>query len=1736
MSIGSFLLRPQLLDHSAETAEQDQALADLWELFRLMKEEDNLDWIFELVEEIQDLFENLIAQTEGKTNRVKNRIEARLTGFLNSLIALLGENAGKRDVFSSLEQGATLLNGTATLLESIHSEKILEIAEEILCIIEDDLGFNPAQLKTLFTGVLDNLVERLQADFVGGDTSKAAYTRYQLSRHLAKIKQHSQLFDQLPELSKENILSMIRPIIGEFDLSPHLSPIAEKIRLLASILQPAASLKSVLELDVEVEASLRDGARSIIEFMAAGGGEGLGDEKSCWYASWLHDLPIRADDPLQRLEVDQIHFSTYDAQTMEDWAFHTKWLSKWLEIIPHLLSIPFDTRNGFSTAGQPARDFLGNALNIIWQIVDFALIVGADYNIHPKWKWLIKPVMSWLGSYALPGFRYSDTYGFLTNILGVAEMTLYARWVFIAREFTLSLMTLKNHDSEEYARCKAANQARRAEIQQRKEELDGLTETSEIQAEKEALDQEIYHINRLERIQNNNQVFGFYYLGSELGAMLFTGIMALASKEDYGWADVGTSFGVTGNNGWSVGQFIVSLGVSTAMGFIGVLIAWPIADDPPEHTGDDAKHNPIFQTFLKVRAYHPLDFFEGGDTAGLVFDYIGFIIFWIADDLLKYAQYLFIFHEGKTEGGKFLHPELQNVLGGKFNGYQDPATSPYILPYPQGDLHQCVQGHCGSFSHTPVSIFMQMYSLDFDHNFKEPVHAMRSGIAWTIVESTPDGNDATANRIILLHHEIDAPEHDTHIGNDPARTFAEYLHGAHNGVSTAINTSLAPNQISSSPHPTVNDLINEGNKVIASFLAVNVDLLAMQDNSQGGQPIPVVQDGLGNTVGPLYILQGKYIMEADSTGRSAYNHLHINLVANADGPDIRRDGTPMNVRSTLNRFTIPWVFHDVGGDGVPKTYIHYEGSVTPPSLTTRHSFILASNTAVNIDPTAPGGVAITEGDNTTIEFELENTSGGNVGEILVMATVPPQLNYVAGTMAGERQNAGGANVATLEPQNMVPYDDPILVWRAQGSSRSGRRSELRLPNSHKFVLSFDATRTKVAPPVNVDFKVFTGIMDAVEFDRTHQKRVPVEIEIENTGAEDSGEIIVKLAVPEGLPYIPNSIAGESGGNPIAGTDDSDPSSLEWTLNDLASGNTASLTFEGEPTEESDRTISPQIYTTNIPDIAVNTQIAAPAPNGNRTATIELTNNSPAAISNLRIENILPEAFNYVDSSISGGSSRDDSNTEKLKWEINNIAAAAQEDLEFDLSTDAGEDDRMNTISIRKNSSSRLEIDASVNNPGAANGDAVTVRLNVKNPGNNDVSDIFVELRLPPGFNYTGNISGGDIRNDAAAPVLQWRIKELEDGDDIRLQLEATRTADDDVNCVVLYSASGINMSNNPTVDPEYERISLEVQNFRAGNLNNIKVESFIPPGFTYRANSIAGGTARNDGNAPTLEWTLNVNGNNSTTLTYDVNRVANPNKRHIFTEYRSGAPGRLDVSATLSNPNAAEGDSVDVTLTVENPGGAAIDDIMVSLVVPKGFSFHRDKDSLTGGTVREIDIDPNDDRTILIWRIEHIDANGGANDSFDLEFSAKRTDDENLDMDVRYSLNPNPGAFSRAITPAAAVLGPLAGGDEFFVGIEVTNNSATDGVNIILQDIVPAGFNYVPGSITGGVSNSDKADPYLTWRLAPLPNNTQPNNSTGGTTPGVAPFIQLGYKVTRTQQADLTPNARVIAVEAKKSS
>lgn len=123
--------------------------------------------------------------------------------------------------------------------------------------------------------------------------------------------------------------------------------------------------------------------------------------------------------------------------------------------------------------------------------------------------------------------------------------------------------------------------------------------------------------------------------------------------------------------------------------------------------------------------------------------------------------------------------QVREALNSNCRGavYEDPASSPYVLPYQVGTESYLSQSNCDGFHNE-----MDHFGFDFDMPIGTPFYAARAGRVTGIQDRWVDGNHDIneTNWVEVLHSD---------------GTFAQYLHLTQSGARVEVGDSVVPGQV-----------------------------------------------------------------------------------------------------------------------------------------------------------------------------------------------------------------------------------------------------------------------------------------------------------------------------------------------------------------------------------------------------------------------------------------------------------------------------------------------------------------------------------------------------------------------------------------------------------------------------------------------------------------------------------------------------------------------------------------------------------------------------------------------------------------------------------------------------------------------------------------------------------------------------------------------------------------------------
>ncbi len=777
MSLGSVLLQPQALNAAQRALDERAPNAFLDMLTRMVAEIANDGPALKIIEEefIASL-ETLVAEVEPRLAAAHTRLEGLIKPMFDLVEDTLGAESDGDGFDRAVATSKKFTDAVATALGGLTSAKLGQVVATLFDAVETDMGLSEARARAFMSGTFERIVNRMQADYVGGSGDAVAYNRFALGAALREVVATAGQQVDLPPLDKATLLPALMERLQDLGMDGRIADAQAATRKVGEGLTALKGVKTLFE------AASVDRGPTMLGALDVGAERfsTLADESQhCWYASWLKGTNVSHPSSTSNPDLEGVDFGeTLTARTMEDFARVTGVLVSAAEAGLHFYSME-------------KGDRASNLANAIWHVIEGLIKLFGNVD-PPRWlKWVIAGLASILGGFE--GARANDLFGAWLVIGDIFETQLFARLVWLTREFWLSAFTLANNSSSKV---------------------------------------------------NHNYFEGVAHQFGEIGNLLMGLILAKTAKRSFGFpAGHGGSWGAV--IGFVLAAWAVNFFMTLA---VGTLLAMAFAGKAPDTER-------IFRALLKDRM------FARGTGGWLILQTLATFIMHVTDFYVWYWK----FADGDTNGGKLTGINKEAF---EYPGYPNRENSPYRLPWANGKIYQCAQGNHGLWSHTPYSYEVELYAFDFNFNHGDEVLAIRDGVVWDFLETTPDNtHDMKENHIIILHQDPPLPGHDFDENKAPVRTFSVYLHSAQASIT-------------------------------GSFL--------MPIAKEKGQP-----PGSGTPVS-----RGQVIMKANHTGRSAYNHLHLQV-------------RPANAAGEPADYTIPFVFGDEDLErhvGVPRSGRWYDSS------------------------------------------------------------------------------------------------------------------------------------------------------------------------------------------------------------------------------------------------------------------------------------------------------------------------------------------------------------------------------------------------------------------------------------------------------------------------------------------------------------------------------------------------------------------------------------------------------------------------------------------------------------------------------------------------------------------------------------------------------------------------------------------------------------------------------------------
>ncbi|GAB1418018.1 hypothetical protein MASR2M12_07830 [Bacteroidales bacterium] len=620
----------------------------------------------------------------------------------------------------------------------------------------------------------------------------------------------------------------------------------------------------------------------------------------------------------------------------------------------------------------------------------------------------------------------------------------------------------------------------------------------------------------------------------------------------------------------------------------------------------------------------------------------------------------------------------------------------------------------------------------------------------------------------------------------------------------------------------------------------------------------------------------------------------------------------------------------------------------------------------------------------------------------------------------------------------------------------------------------------------------------------------------NNGPDEATNVVVNDALPSGYTFV--------SATPSTGT----WSAPNWNIGTLAKNATATLdivaTVKTTGTYQNTATISATEYdptpgnnsssVTPVPvpvaDLSVTKTASnmAPIVGTNVTFTITAKNNGPVNATGVKVNDVLPSGYTFVNATPSVGT------WSAPNWTIGNLADGASATLTI-VATVKSSGNYENTAAISGNqtdptpgnnsststpvpvAAADLSVTKVANNNAPVVGSQVTFTITAKNNGPSNATGVKVNDALPSGYTF---VSATPSVGTWSAP--NWTIGSLANGATATMTVKATVNASGDYTNTAAISGDqtdptpGNNSStstpvpvgaadlsvtkvadnNNPAVGTQVT-FTITAKNNGPSNATGVKVNDALPSGYTFVSATPSVGTW----SAP--NWTIGSLANGAT-ATMTVKATVNASGDYTNTAAISGdqtdpTPGNNSSSVTPSPSAVADlsvtkvadnnapvvGSQVTFTITAKNNGPSNATGVKVNDALPSGYTFVSATPSV--GTWSA----PN-------WTIGSL-ANGAT-----ATMTVKATVNASGDYTNTAAISgdqtdPTPGNNSSSVTPSPSAVADLSVtktldktnphvGETVVFTITAKNNGPSAASGVVVNDQVPAGFTVTNSSVSAG--------------------------------------------------------------------
>ncbi|RIV44933.1 gliding motility-associated C-terminal domain-containing protein [Flagellimonas pelagia] len=676
-------------------------------------------------------------------------------------------------------------------------------------------------------------------------------------------------------------------------------------------------------------------------------------------------------------------------------------------------------------------------------------------------------------------------------------------------------------------------------------------------------------------------------------------------------------------------------------------------------------------------------------------------------------------------------------------------------------------------------------------------------------------------------------------------------------------------------------------------------------------------------------------------------------------------------------------------------------------------------------------------DNVRFTLTVTNDGPSDATSVEVTDLLPSGYTYVSDNSGGSYDEltgiwvvgtvANGASQSLSILANVNASGNYINVAEITGHDQTDVDST---PNNN-VPGEDDQDEVIVVPNPIVDISV-TKTVD--EFIPEVGAEIVFTVTVTNDGPSDATNVVVTDALASGYQFV-NAVASNGAYNASNGSwtvgslPNGTSETLDVTVEVLPTGiysNTAELTNVTEDdvdstpgnnseTEDDQQTITPIVVPVSDLLLRKSVNVLSPYVGQEVIFTISITNYGPSDVTGVEIIDQLPTGYSYVSHSSTAGTysaatgmwtlngTLVDGNTETL-----NIVATVNPDGDYFNVTEVFASDNLDPNSTPNNNnffendqdnagttpipSADLNLDVSVDNTTPDVGTNVTFTLTLWNEGPSDAIGVMVENRLPSGYTFISEDSGGSFNPNNG----RWNVGNIAAGDQLQLNLMVQVNPSGDYNnfaeviAAILYDLDSTPNNNVPSEDDQDEQatnprhvtdisvtkkvdnmnpdagdeilFTIVVTNDGPNDATGLVMEDQLPSGYNFVSATTTSGIYDeiagswdlpnlSNGISETLQIRVIVlsSGEYKNTAelialdTYDPDSTPNNNlgsedDQDTVIPVPQGLSD-LSLSKTVDNASPNVGDVLRFVVSVTNHGPTNASGVMVTDLLPQGYSY-----------------------------------------------------------------------------------------------------------------------------------------------------------------------------------------------------